>query len=311
MRFTGAFLAASLALPTAATAEQSITIRGGLAVSPDQYPYAVATDAGPPTIDDIAESPYGHGGLLSFTYSRSDVFGGYGLEASLSAMQLFGEDTVGEPAPGTAACAPSIYDVFTLSHGNCMDGAEVSNTATAIQGRALASRRVSASGTEVLAGLGVLSFENSIDGMMIYPFEASDQERRNSFLGAGLVVGARHTMPISATWTLGAEAFGGVYRGDREVSIRDDYVGTIGILDQSETVTVYSLDLAVSMERDATLFGRNGSLAFGVAYTGIYDAVDTANYNANVFGTGVDSPTGSIEDDFNAVSLFVGFTIPF
>lgn len=295
--------------PAASGAQRELTFRGALSTSLQEYPFAAVTTAFPGDISDVAESEYGIGGFFSLTYAHSNAFNGYGVEASLSYMQLHGDDAVGERPPGTAACAPSIYDVFTLSHGACMDGAEVSNTATAIQGRLLATRDTSSS-TRLLGGLGFVSFENSINGEMIFPGELSIQRRENDFHGLGIVVGARHSAPISSTWNLGVEGFGGVYWGDRDVSIRDNYVGTVGSFDQSEAATVHSLDLAISLERDTMMFGRDGRFEFGLAYNALYGAVDTANYNPT-FAVGEDSPTGDTSDNFDAVSLYVGYSMKF
>lgn len=303
-------LVTSLTIPTVASADQTLSFRGGVAGSLQQYPYAIASVAGLPAIDDIGESDYGIGGFVSVTYGISDVFNGYGLEASLSFMQLEGDDAFGEPAPGSGATTPAIFDVLTLSHGVGMDGAEVSNTATSGQARLLGTRTLSATGTQVLAGLGILSFQNDIDGMMFFPGEFSVQSRETDFLGAGLVLGVRHDLPVSDTWALGLEGFGGVYRGDRELRIRDNYEGTVGMLDLTEEVTVYSLDLAVSLEREVGFFDRAGSINVGVSYNALFGVVDTANYGGN-FATGNSSPTGNVNDDFDAFSLFVGYTLAF
>jgi hypothetical protein len=296
--------------PVASASEQSLTFRGGVGTSLQEFPYAVVTNGAPEDFDDVAESGYGNGGFLSVTYSNSSVFNGFGMEASLSFLQLHGDDEVGEPAPGTSACDPSIYDVFTLSHDACMDGAEVSNIATAIQGRLLASRALPSSNTALLGGIGFVSFENVIEGEMFYPGELSEQRRENDFHGAGFVIGARHSAPMMSDWSLGVEGFAGVYWGDREVSIRDNYVGTEGSLDTSDATTAYSLDLAVSIERDTMMFGRDGSFEFGVAYNALYNVANTANYNPTL-DIGSDSPTGSTSDEFDAISLFVGYTMRF
>jgi hypothetical protein len=301
---------AAAASPMPHAPEQSLTFRGGIGTSLQEFPYAVVTESAPPDFDSVAESGYGNGGFLSVTYSNSSVFNGFGIEASLSFLQLNGDDNVGEPAPGPGDCDPSIFDVFTLSHALCMDGAEVSNTATALQGRLLASRALTASNTVLLGGVGFVSFENVIEGGMFYPTEFSEQRRESDFRGAGFVVGARHSAPVISEWRLRVEGFAGVYWGDSEVSIRDNYVGTEGSLNLSDSTTAYSLDIAVSMERDTMMFGRDGSFEFGVAYNALYNVVNTANYNPT-FDIGSASPTGSTGDDFDAINLFVGYTMRF
>lgn len=304
------FLVTALAIPTVAGADQTLSFRGGIAGSLQQYPYAVASTAFPPTVDVVADSSYGIGGFASVAYGVSDLFNGYGLEASLSFTRLEGDDAFGEPAPGPGSCAPGIYDVLTLSHGSCMDGAEVTNTSISGQARLLGTRTLSATGTQVLAGFGVLSFQNDIDGMMIYPGDISRQSRDTDFLGAGIVFGARHNMPVSGTWTLGLEGFGGVFRGDHETRIRDSYNGAVGALDLNEVSNVYSLDLAASVERDVSAFGRPGSVEVGVSYNALFGAGNTANFGP-FFASGNSSPTGSTRDTFDAISLFAGYTLTF
>jgi len=310
MKISAVLLATAMMVPTAVAAEQTFSIRGGIASALNQYPYAAVdpnTDSvAPSSSSSVVDSGYGVGGFLSATYGVSDVFHGYGLETSLSFMHLEGDDSSGIKN----GCSPAYYDALTVSHFLCMSGAEVSNTANVVQARVLATRPISSTGTELLAGLGMLSFENNITGQMFYGSEFSEQSRKNDFRGLGIVVGARHNMPLTGAWSLGLEGFAGVYRGDRDMRIHDNYEGNVGDVKVSDTATAYTLDLAVSASRDVSFFSRKGSLELGVGYNAVFDAVNTANYNP-IAPTGSDSVTGKTDDRFEAVNLFVGYSIAF
>ncbi|MBO9435664.1 hypothetical protein J7394_15695 [Ruegeria sp. R13_0] len=287
----------ALVLASSAWAETKLTLRGGYSTSGSNYPYAYDE------LDQtLIDSGYGDGIYGYVGLSRKDLWGGYGGEISFSYNRITDSDNYSDGG----RC--STLDVISLSHEFCMEGAETANATRFSQIRVLATRELPSSGVEVMGGLGVLDFSSVSRGMMFFPGELSAQRRETDYTGVGLVLGARKDFAISGATVLRFEGFAGVYTGDRDLNIDDVWTSEVGDLSRSDRQTVYSLDLTASVAVPIDRVLAGGAFEFGVAYTKLFNVMDTTNYNS-VTRASI-GETGSLDSDVDAFSVFVGLQIP-
>lgn len=284
----------------------TLNVRGGIVMSLADYPYALSS-ADDVVVDSVATSDFGFGDYLAATIAKDDLFGNVGGEFTISYLRVTGAADVGD-IPGTANCAPNIYDVISLSHNQCMDGAATQNTTTLLQARALATYDYPNSGVQVVGGLGYLDFDSNSNGMMYYPGESSVQNRTSSFSGFGLVLGLRQDFEVFKRSTLNIEGLVGVFSGDQGLNITDDYDGTPGAFSKSRNTEVYTLEVTASLSSPAKWLNPNAEFEWGLTYVHVFNVMDTTNYNSTV--TGTFGSSGSTKGDFDAVSLFFGLTMP-
>ncbi len=294
-------LAIISALPSMAVAEGTLTIRGGYGTSSYNYPFAYDYSR-----ENVFEADYGLGAYVSAAYANDAMFGPVGGEVSLTYNHLSGDqyDNVDD-------C--DVVDIIAVSHDDCVDGARTSNDTSIGQLRIMADYDLSNSGLQLLGGFGVLQVSSDISGQTVYPGEYSKIARSTDYTGLGLVAGARKTIPITNNAILQLEGFGGVYSGDRELNIADIYLTSGDKLSNSERETVLSLDLAASVAIPVDRIARGGMFEFGVAYTRLFNVMDTSNYNLYTDGgpsSDYDVNPGSLNDDIDALSLFFGLQIP-
>jgi hypothetical protein len=310
-----AFVTAFVLLSTAAQAENAarpfkLNVRGGIAYSFSDYPFALSSADGT-TADSIATSDLGVGDFRSVSLAHDELFGSVGGELGFSYLRASGSDLAGDSS-GAGNCTPGLFDLISLSHNQCMNSAATVNETTLKQVRAVATYRYQDMGLQVLAGLGYLDFSTESTGQMYYPGEFSAQSRNSSFSGPGLLLGARKDFGIIYGNTrLNLEGFVGAYRGDRDLKIDDQYEGTTGALTKSESGTAYTLELTASFLSDANWAGSGSQFEWGVSYIRAFDVFDSSNYNSAVKGTfGSAAATESTKDDFDAVVIFAGLTVP-
>jgi hypothetical protein len=103
----------------------------------------------------------------------------------------------------------------------------------------------------------------------------------------------------------------GAFWGDRDLKIDDQYISTVGSFKKSESGTAYTLELTASFLTDAKWAGSGSQFEWGVSYIRAFDVFDSSNYNSAVLNTyGSAAETGSTKEDFDAVVVFAGLTIP-
>ncbi len=290
-------LAVVAALPSLASAEDRLTIRGGYGGALTDYTYAHKNSK-----NNTVDSSYGTGVYGHATLASEDMFGSVGGEISMSYNRLSNDSKVND----RPAC--KYYDVISLSHEYCMEGAETSNVTKFGQFRVMAARNHAGSGTQLLGGLGVLGVSSYANGEMSYDDEESDIRRSNYFTGMGLLVGARKSFQVSNNTILTVDGFAGAYTGNRDVKINDVYEGDYGSLSKKDRQTVFSLDLSASVAVPADRIASGGLFEVGVAYTRLFNVIDATNYNQYVaenYGY-----KGSANEDVDALSLFFGLQIP-
>lgn len=302
-------------LSSAAQAENAakpfkLNVRGGISYSFAEYPFALSSADGT-TVDSIATSDLGVGDFWSISLAHDELFGSIGGELGFSYLQTAGSDLAGDSA-GAGNCTPEIFDLISLSHDLCMNSAATVNETKLLQFRAVATYRYPDMGLQVLAGLGYLDFSTESTGQMYFPGELSAQSRDSSFSGPGLLLGVRKDVGVIYGKTrLNLEGIVGAYWGDRDLRIDDQYEGTSGSLQTSENGTAYTLELTASFIADANWAGSGSQFEWGVSYIRAFDVFDSSNYNSAVLGTfGSAAATGSTKDDFDAVVIFAGLTIP-
>ncbi|MEM9239546.1 MAG: hypothetical protein AAGB07_06165 [Pseudomonadota bacterium] len=284
-------------LSSIASAQSKLTVRGGYAFSNMDYPYAFDLFDQSQINSDYGEGVFGHIG-----YSNDTIFGSFGGEVSFTYHRLTNSDSYSDGGRCTT------YDIISLSHVLCMEGAETSSTTRFGQFRLMAKQKLAGSGLEIMGGIGVLDFSSDSSGMMFFPGESSSQSRSNDYTGVGLVVGTRKEFVISGATTLQLEGFAGAYTGDRDLTVNGEWVGNVGELSQTNSQTVYSLDLSASVAVPVQAIGAGSKFEFGLAYARIFNVMDTTNYNTTTLG--IVGPTGSLNDDVDAFSVFVGLQIP-
>ncbi len=285
-----------------ARAESKLTLRGGYGSSNSAYPYAVSNNK-------VYEADYGSGLYGYAAYSNSRMFGKLGGEISVSTQKLSND----ESTPNTTC---GVFDAISLSRRECGDYVATSSATRFNQFRVLATRENSNSGLQFLGGLGVLDLSSSITGRANNVEDNFSQfERTTDYTGLGLVAGARKAIPVGTKALLQLEGFAGVYTGDRELNINDEFSSDagfeVGKLSNSEKQTVYSLDLAASVAVPADRVLPGSMFEFSVAYTRLFGVMHTSNYNE----TGAPRPAGffnigSVDDDIDALSMFFGVQIP-
>ncbi len=292
-------LAVVAGLPSLASAEDRLTIRGGYGGALTDYTYALKAST-----DATVDANYGNGIFGHASLASDDMFGSVGGEISMTYNRLSNDDkSVGPPVP---YC--DVVDVISLSHDSCSRGAKTSNTTQLGQFRVLATRDFSGSGTQLLGGLGVMGLSTGSHTTTIYEDTPSEIHRSNYYTGMGLVVGARKAFQVSNNAILQIDGFAGAYTGNRDVKISDHYDGVSGSQSLQDRHTVFSLDLSTSVAVPAESFASGGLLEFGVAYTRLFNVIDATNYNqfvAENYGY-----KGSDSEDVDALSLFFGLQIP-
>ncbi|MES0825901.1 hypothetical protein [Ruegeria sp. SCP11] len=287
----------ALILSSQAIADTKLTLRGGYGTSFSDYPYAYDNFD-----QSVIESDYGSGFYGHIALTDDAMFGSLGGEISFTYNRLTDDDDYDDGD----RC--STFDVISLSHSLCMNGAETENTTRFGQFRIMATHEYPDQGVQVLGGVGVLDFSSKSDGMMFYPGESSDQHRSNDFTGIGLLLGARKSFQLRGQTSLQIEGIAGVYSGNRSLKINDEWVGNIGELAINDQQTVYSLDLSANVSVPAERIVSGGMFEFGVAYTRLFNVMDTSNYNPDTLPV-VGNP-GSVDDDVDALSVFFGLQIP-
>ncbi len=290
-------LAMVAGLPSLAYAGDTLTIRGGYGGALTDYTYALKNSK-----NNTVDSSYGTGVYGHATLASDDMFGSVGGEISMSYNRLSNDNKVNDPP----AC--KYYDVISLSHDACMDGAETSNVTKFGQFRVMAARNHEGSGTQLLGGLGVLGVSSYANGEMSYEDEESKIGRSNYFTGMGLLVGARKSFQVSNNAMLTVDGFAGAYTGNRDVKINDVYEGTYGSLSKKDRQTVFSLDLSASVAVPAKSIATGGLFEVGVSYTRLFNVIDATNYNQTTAGDY--GYRGSDSEDVDALSLFFGLQIP-
>ena len=287
------------------------SLRGGVSASGSDYPYALVSDDNV-TANAVLNSNFGYGGFAAVALAHDSLLGQFGGEIGLSYLQVEGDDAFGEN-PGSGTCTPGVYDVITVSHGACMDGAATDSKTKLTQMRAVLTHAYTNSNLQVLAGLGYLDFSSNSTGQMYYPGESSSQQRKASFEGMGVVIGARKELSQPfGSYKLNLEGIAGAYWGDRDLRIVDEYVGTNGFLNSSEGGTAYTIEVTASFVKDTSWPGPDSQFEWGATYVHAFDVMDTANRNANVIGQfGAPARSGSTKDDFGALSLFAGLKLRF
>ena len=292
-----------------ASGHQTVTLRGGLGVGADEYPYAfdeIVSTA--PIVPIMAD--YGTGGFLQATYAHPWKLPGLRFEHGIKLSRFSGDNTYGDPSDPTICANASLIDLISLSHSLCMNAATTQSETIALHAHSSVVSSNLLPQIEVLGGIGVLAVASESSGEMFFPGELSVQARQSGFEGYGFVAGARYGRPLGA-FHLNLEAQAGVYFGQRIVEIADNYEGVVGALQNTSDGVAKSAEITVSLSRPMTLQGRNAQLEFGVNYTGYFDVLDTANYNTSSAPTGSASPSGSTTDDFSALTVFAGVSMDF
>ncbi|MGI9394017.1 MAG: hypothetical protein ACR2OY_05175 [Boseongicola sp.] len=287
-----------------APAESKLTLRGGYGESNSEYPFAVHSGN-----RRIYEAGYGSGLYAHAAYANSRMFGSVGGEVSLSINKLSGDGKT----PNTN-CA--FFEVIALSRRECADSPKTSSSTQFNQFRILATRGQADNGAQLLGGLSVLQLLSDIRGNANNIQEnLSEYTRKTDYTGLGLVAGARKRIPITNNALLQLEGFVGAYSGDRDLNIDDSYSSDAGYvegkLSNTNSQTVFSLDLTASVNIPAKRIAPGGMFEFGLAYTRLFNVMDTSNYNSSVAARpdGIYRP-GSDSDDIDALSLFFGIQIP-
>ncbi len=290
-------LAVVAGLPSSASADDRLTIRGGYGGALTDYTYALNLSKSNTEESSYGAGVYGHAALAS-----DDMFGSVGGEISMSYNRLSNDSSYHDPS----AC--DIIDVLSLSIDSCRRGAETSNVTKFGQFRVMTARDHDGTGAQLLGGLGVLGLSSYSNGGTVYGGQVSDINRSNYYAGMGLVFGARKAFQISNNAMLKVDGFAGAYAGNREVKINDQHLGSTGSLSRQDQQTVFSLDLSASVAVPAESIATGGLLEVGVAYTRLFNVIDAANYND--YSASVHGYRGSDSEDVDALSLFVGLQIP-
>ncbi|HEY9037606.1 MAG TPA: hypothetical protein VIN05_01500 [Roseovarius sp.] len=290
------------------------SFRGGVSASGSDYPYALAS-TGFVSVGSILTSDFGYGGFAAVALTHDSLFGQFGGEIGLSYLQVEGDEAYSIDS-GLGDCnlgSPGVFDVITLSHRECMDGADTDSKTTLTQMRAVLTHAYADSSLQVLAGLGYFDFSSNSTGQMYYPGETSSQQRNASFEGMGVVIGARKELDQPfGSYRLKLEGLAGAYWGDRDLRIVDEYVGINGFLDSSRGGTAYTIEVTASFLKDTAWPGPESQFEWGATYVHAFDVMDTANRNAVVIDRfGAPAQSGSTKDDFGALSLFAGLKVRF
>ncbi len=304
-------LSVAIVLPSIATAEGTLTLRGGYAQAMEEYPFAAIEGVADDKPKKIFEADYGGGLYSHIAYANDAMFGSIGGEISLSYSKLTG-DTTKVPVSDDDVY---VYDVIALTHDDYVSGAKTSNDTQLGQLRAMASYDSSGSGMQFLGGIGVMHLSSDIHGSTLYPGEYSKIDRSTDYTGLGLVLGARKSFPVTDYAVLQIEGFAGAYSGDRKVNIKDQYLssGDKGYFSKKDKHTVFSLDLAASLAMPVDRFSKGSVFEVGLAYNRVFNVMDTSNYNSYTDGSpdaDFSYRTGSDSDDIDALSLFFGLQIP-
>ena len=113
-------------LSTAAQAENAagpfkLNVRGGIAYSFSDYPFALSSADGT-TADSIATSDLGVGDFWSVSLTHDELFGSIGGEMGFSYLRAAGSDLAGDSS-GAGNCTPRLFDLISLSQNQCITSA--------------------------------------------------------------------------------------------------------------------------------------------------------------------------------------------
>lgn len=240
------------------------------------------------------------------------MFGSIGGEVSLTYNQLSGGHAL-DPE-GNAS-----LDLIGFRHFSGADEVETSSETQFGQFRIMATHDHAPSGTQLLGGFGALSFSSDIKNRRvdIAYFNTVDLKRSADYKGMGLVAGARKAIPIGNNAMLQLEGIAGVYSGHRDLKLDEVQAGGFTTKHNEFSTrtrqTVNFLDLAASVELPADRIAPGGVFEFGLAYTRLFNVMDTSTYNdySHTYAklNSISLP-GSADDDVDALSLFFGLQIP-